>query len=306
MANILITGGCGFVGSNLVDLLVQDPENRVHVIDNLSRGNKDYINEKASYFFGDIRNILTPEWGDPLSGVHPGNATTYDVIYHCAALARIQPSFNNPLEVMSVNSQGTAVVCEYARRSNASIVYAGSSSFYAGQYLNPYAFSKWSGEQVCRMYHEIYGLDIDIARFFNVYGVRHPGNGPYATVIGIFESQYRSNATLTITGDGEQRRDFTHINDICSGLIAIHEKGQHKSTIYNLGRASNYSINELAAMYETDTTYIDARPGEARDTLADISLIQNDTGWSPTHNLEDYVSQWIEENKSWIIPAPVL
>jgi UDP-glucose 4-epimerase len=147
------------------------------------------------------------------------------------------------------------------------------------------------------MYSQIYGSTTSIARFFNVYGPRHLRTGPYSTIIGIFEEQYENKQPLTITGDGEQRRDFTHVYDICNGLIDM-SKGDHKGTVFNLGTGKNYSINEVAALYPTaPIEYISARPGEAFETLADISAIKGETGWYPKYVLEQYIKDYIKTIK---------
>ena len=278
----LVTGGGGFVGSHLVDRLLLDNHD-VDVLDNFSTGFDKNKNPKANYILRDIRDNL-----DDLDG--------YDTIFHLAALARIQPSFNNPVETASVNTQGTVNICNFAKRIGSKVVYSGSSSFYAGAHLNPYAFTKWQGEEVCKMFSNVYGLSTAIARFFNVYGDRHVCSGAYATVIGIFENQYTNQKVLTITGDGEQRRDFTHVDDIVSGLILMSQK-KWNGEVFNLGTGSNYSINELAEMYMHDTKYIPKRPGEAKDTLADISFSKEKLGYSPKIKLNDYVGDWLKKNK---------
>ena len=283
---ILVTGGCGFVGSNLVDLLVEEnhQEHDVIIVDNLVTGKKENCNELATYVFEDIGDVILS-----------GDLNDVDVIYHLAAMPRIQPSFNKPLYTFKNNAQNTTLVCEFARKNNAKIVYAGSSTYYGGVYLNPYAFSKWVGEEVCKMYSEIYDVTTSIARFFNVYGPRHLKTGPYSTVVGIFEEQYKNNEPLTITGDGEQRRDFTHVNDICRGLMAM-SRGSHKGEVFNLGTGVNYSINELAAMFNgAPTKYIPKRPGEAQETLADISKINGESGWTPEYNLQDYIKNEVKK-----------
>ena len=291
MKKVLVTGGCGFIGSHLVDLLVSKGDTFVYVIDNMDTGRPENMNrsDNVKYFIKDIRDIFLDEsMLEELEGV--------EVVYHLAALARIQPSFERPNETVDINARGTAVVCEVARKLGARVVYAGSSSYYGGAYLNPYSFTKWQGEEVCKMYSEVYGLNTSIARFFNVYGSRHPKEGPYGTVVGIFERQYAASEPLTITGTGEQRRDFTHVSDIVSGLYAM-SLGNHKAEVYNLGTGKNHSINELAALYKTDTALIPARPGEAWTTLADISKTKEQLEWSPQHSLEEYVQNWIKENK---------
>ena len=286
MTKVLVTGGLGFIGSTLVDMLTTAGGSDVTVMDNLisESSSEDYKRDGVRYWIEDIRNINEDKYQE-----------SFDVVFHLAALSRIQPSFKNPLETISVDGHGTAEVCEFARKNGAKVVYAGSSSFYAGPYLNPYAFAKWQGEEICRLYGECFEISTAIARFFNVYGKRQPEVGEYATVVGIFERQYKDGDVLTITGTGEQRRDFTHVEDICAGLIAI-SLGEHRGDTFNLGTGRNHSINELADLFEREKKYIPARPGEAAITLADISHTTDKTGWSPARQLEEYVSQFRKEN----------
>ena len=280
MKKVLVTGGCGFVGSNLVDKLVEN-QYEVVVIDDLSYGKKENCNSSAKYIFDDFKKILT-QGHEELEKI--------EIIFHIAAEARIQPSFEEPLYTCENNSYGTAIVCEYARINNCSIVYSGSSSFYGGVYLNPYAFAKWQGEEVIKMYSKIYGIKSSIARFFNVYGPRNPRIGQYTPVVAIFEEQYKNGEELTIVGDGEQRRDFTHVYDICSGLMSMSEV-QSSGKVYNLGTGKNYSINELADMFGGKRKFLPQRPGEARNTLADISESIRDLNWTPQHELTEYVRE---------------
>jgi UDP-glucose 4-epimerase len=263
---VLITGGLGFIGYNLVKRLLETSEYEITVIDNLTSDSSDINNkhEGVNYIIDDINNINNEEYQN----------VSYDLIFHLAALARIQPSFEDPVSYFQSNVLGTVNICELARRCGAKIMYAASSSAEAGPKLNPYAFTKYTGEEILKMYAELYDISTVCARFFNVYGDRHPTEGTYATIIGIFEQQWKNNETLTITGDGEQRRDFTHVYDICDGLICL-SKDTHTGEVYNLGTGTNYSINEIAAMFSNDITYIPARPGEARITLADISSTKN-------------------------------
>jgi len=289
MTNILVTGGCGFIGSNLVDILVEDSNSNVIVIDNLETGKKENCNNKARYIFQDIRYVF-----ENLNSFEM--LKNIDIVFHLAALARIQPSFERPNETLDVNVRGTSLVCEFARKNNVKVIYAGSSSFYAGVYLNPYAFSKWQGEEICKLYSEVYGMSTTIARVFNVYGPRHLRSGPYATVLGIFEEQMFLDEPLTITGTGEQRRDFTNVEDICSALIAM-SKDVWKGEVFNLGTNTNHSINELAAMFKEDIKYIPQRPGEAWTTLADISKTKELLNWKPKVELKTWVSKWLQDNK---------
>jgi len=288
MSKIIVTGGCGFIGSNLVDVLCESTDNQVVVIDNLITGKKENSNEKAFYIYDDLMKVFK-------SGEHTEQLKDASVIFHLAALARIQPSFKAPEETFNNNVNGTLLVCEFARKNNIKVVYAGSSSFYAGPHLNPYSFTKWLGEETCLLYNNIYNLDVNIARFFNVYGPRHLKTGPYATVVGIFEEQYAQKKPLTITGDGHQRRDFTHVKDICMGLISM-SKIDGNGEIYNFGTGKNFSINELAKMFDTaKTEYIPKRPGEAKTTLADISLAALKLGYGPSGDLQEYVLKYCKE-----------
>lgn len=281
---VLVTGGLGFIGYNLVRQLLETTDYEITVIDNLSSQSSSRNNKhkNVKYIIDDINNLDNVKYED----------LNFDLIFHLAALARIQPSFKDPIRYFQSNIMGTVNVCELARRCNAKIIYAASSSAYGGPKLNPYAFAKWTGEETLKMYSEVYNISTVSARFFNVYGDRHPTEGTYATIIGIFERQYSNFESLTITGDGEQRRDFTHVHDICDGLICL-SKHTHTGEVYNLGTGTNYSINEIAAMFSNDTTYIAARPGEARITLADITEVSK-FGYQPKQNITNYIESFKE------------
>jgi len=285
MKKILVTGGLGFVGSHLVEHLLEKNDLEITVIDNLvsESSSRDNMRSGVRYWIDDISNLNSYKYSEE----------KFDTVFHLAALARIQPSFKDPLTYLSTDMMGTAHVLEFARHRGANVVYAGSSSAYGGPMLNPYAYAKYTGEQICEMYSKVYGLNTVTARFFNVYGARQPITGPYATVVGIFEDQKKRGTPLTVTGDGEQRRDFTHVSDIARGLAALSD-GNHKGEVYNLGTGKNYSINELAGLFKPNRIeYIPQRPGEARTTLADISETTEKTGWRPIVNLENYVEEFI-------------
>ena len=278
---ILITGGAGFVGTNLIKTLKsQKPNAKLFVIDNYSTGYKNNEQEGVEYYHHNIENESASLFIDYMKP---------DVIYHLAALARIQPSFQYPTPTFDSNSTGTQRILECARKNKIQVIYAGSSSTHGGVYKNPYTFSKWMGEELCKMYSQVYDVSTTITRFYNVYGEHMiPGDSAYSTVIQIFDEQYQNNAPLTLTGDGKKRRDFTHVLDICDALVACMDYDL-KGDFFELGRGKNYSINEVADMYGTSKIYIPERPGEAQTTLADFSKATEILGYNPKRNLEDYV-----------------
>ena len=290
----LVTGGVGFIGTNLVKRLLKDGH-EVTSIDNYSTGFKENEQEGCKYYNLDLANETyiynLPE--------------EYDVIYHMAALARIQPSIDKPHPAIKNNFLSTLNVLEIARENNIRVVYAGSSSIHHGIYESPYAWSKFSGEDLCKLYGNVYNMESSICRFYNVYGDYQIKEGTYATVLGIFQNQYENEEPLTIVGDGEQRRDFTHVDDIVDGIIRSSEQ-EFYGEIFELGRGVNHSINEVASMFDIDGVpegfgteypkeYIEQRPGEYDVTLADYSHAQKVLGWKPTKNLEDYMEKYINE-----------
>jgi UDP-glucose 4-epimerase len=202
----LVTGGAGFVGTNLIKKLL-DEGHRVVSVDNYSTGLRENEQKGCQYFDIDICKVKDYPIDKP------------DVIFHLAALPRIQPSFEYPLSTFDANVKGTINVLEWARKKNCPVVYAGSSSNHGDKLSNPYTFSKWQGEELCKLYNKIYHLPVSICRFYNVYGSYELTEGDYCTLIGIFKNQYENKQPLTITGDGEQRRDFTHVEDIVDCLV---------------------------------------------------------------------------------------
>ena len=283
---ILITGGAGFVGTNLIkSLKIQKPQAELFVIDNFSTGYEHNKQEGVKYYSSDVSSDIASQYMKEISP---------DIIYHLAALARIQPSFNFPNPTFDSNTVGTQRVLEFARKNKTLVIYAGSSSTHGGVHKNPYTFSKWVGEELCKMYSKVYDVPTIITRFYNVYGEHMiPGNSTYSTVIQIFDEQYHQNKPLTVTGTGEKRRDFTHVLDICDALISCSDHPELKAEFFELGRGKNYSINEVADMYGTTKTYIPNRPGEAQTTLADFSKATKILGYNPSRNLKDYIKNQI-------------
>ena len=280
----LVTGGAGFVGTNLVKRLLSDGHDVISM-DNYSSGFTKNHQDGCKYLDFDCTD---EESWEQIKEFWEANMP--DVIFHMAALARIQPSIKDPYKTILNNFTSTLNTLEYARKNNIRFVYAGSSSFHHGLYESPYAWSKFSGEDLCKLYSNIYEMDTAICRFYNVYGPHQIEEGTYATVIGIFEKQYREGQPLTIVGDGEQRRDFTHIDDIVDGLIKCSEQ-PFKAEIFELGSGKNYSINEVVDMFDKYyiREYTPTRKGEYDVTLADYSLAKNVLGWQPRGDLKQYI-----------------
>ena len=292
----LVTGGAGFIGSNLVDHLIA-LGHEVIVIDNEYSDVHEhfYYNEKAKNYKLDIRDYENTR---PLY-------TDVDYVFHFAAEARIQPAIQNPIEAVSINSVGTCTVLQCAREAGVKrVMYSSTSSGYGlandipnvetqlDDCLNPYSVSKVNGEKLCSMYTELFNLPTIIFRYFNVYGERQPLKGQYAPVIGIFLRQRRDGEPLTIVGDGEQRRDFTHVVDVVQANIRAAVTDLHEDAfgqVYNVGCGKNYSVNEIASMISDNTVNIPPRIGESRVTLADNSKIVSTLGWQPTVDLEEWV-----------------
>jgi UDP-glucose 4-epimerase len=281
---ILVTGGLGFVGSNLVDMLIE-LNNDVWVLDNLtsessSMNNK---NEKANYIVGDVQDINKHFTG-----------FNFDRIFHLAAEARIQPSFERPLSYFDSNTMGTAAVCEFARTSRCkSLVYATTSSKNHGTpYLTPYTFSKVAGEGIVKTYAECFDMNCGMATFFNVYGPREPQIGEWATVVAKFGRQWKEGDKLTVVGDGQQTRDFTHVEDICKGLIMISET-KSKGDNFDLGRGMAISILDVAKLWTSDDdsriNFVPLRKNEGQHTLCDVEETFNKLGWKAKNNLIDWI-----------------
>ena len=279
----LVTGGVGFIGTNLVKRLLDDGHTVVS-LDNYTTGMKENeIQQKSvQYFDVDLRYVHDYDFF----------MDKPDVIFHTAALARIQPSLQDPTTTIQNNFDSTLNILEWARRKKCPVIFAGSSSFHQGLWGSPYAWSKFAGEQLCELYNKVYNLPTAICRFYNVYGPHQIEGGDYAAVIGIFERQYKNNEPLTITGDGEQRRDFTHVDDIVDGLIRCGEKiNKVSGEEFELGSGINFSINEVANMFGDDYSkeYIPARDGEYEMTLCTDDKANKLLGWNPKNNINDYI-----------------
>jgi len=301
MIKSLVTGGAGFIGSNLVDRLLE-MGHEVVVIDNeySDAHNQFYWNDKAQNYKYDIRDYESTR---PLyDGV--------DYVFHIAAEARIQPAIENPIEAVSINSVGTVTVLQCAREAGVKrVMYSSTSSGYGmnqtpnietqpDDCLNPYSVSKVNGEKLCKMYTNLYGLQTVCFRYFNVYGERQPLRGQYAPVIGIFLRQRAAGEPLTVVGDGNQRRDFTYVGDVVKANImaAISNPDPEAfGQVYNVGTGTNYSINQIVRMINHEKINITPRPGEARVSLANNQKLRKTFGWEPTVKLEDWILKQLKK-----------
>ena len=277
---ILVTGGAGFIGTNLIKEL--SSYHTIVSIDDYSTGKEENHIDGVKYINGDISDLM-----DHIATV----STPYyqpDIVFHLAAKARIQPSFETPKDYIKTNFNGTYNVVQFCANREIPLIYAGSSSVHSGKFTNPYTFSKDLGEEVIQLYQKHFGLKASIARFYNVYGPNQLTEGGYTTLIGKWINNIQKGIPCEIYGDGSKRRDFTHVDDIVDALIKImYSKPYNK--VFELGRGKNYSILDVAKMFNINPVFKKDKPGEASETLANISLAKDRLGWYPKINLEDYI-----------------
>jgi len=271
---VLVTGGAGFVGTNLIKRLLKDGH-EVQSLDNYSTGLKSNEVDRCRYWEGDIQNIWSMD-------------TDFDVVFHMAAIARIQPSFEKPEDYIETNFNGTYEVVKFCTKHNIPLVYAGSSSKHSGRFKNPYTFSKDLGEDIITLYCEHFGLKASITRFYNVYGPHQLTEGGYTTLIGRWIHNIQNGKDCVIYGDGSKRRDFTHIDDIVEALVRIPQKDAW-GYAFELGRGKNHSVNEVAEMFGITPKYEDDKPGEAQTTLNDDIVAKEILDWEAVIELETYI-----------------
>jgi len=290
----LVTGGAGFIGGHIVDKLIEQGH-EVIVVDNLSTGIKSNINPKAIFIYLDISERSNR--GELCIAME-----NVDTVFHCAALARVQPSIQNPQKYHKANIDGTFNVLLSARDSKVKrVVYSASSSAYGDQKqmpltedmptapISPYALHKLIGEQYCFVFSKCYGLETVSLRYFNVYGERQAVDGAYSTVIGTFLKQKYDGQKLTITNDGEQRRDFTYVGDVVDANIkAATSDKVGDGEVINIGRGSSYSVNEVADLISEEKEFVGDRL-EPRETLADNTRAKELLDWSPKVDLKDWL-----------------
>ena len=296
----VVVGGAGFIGSNIVDKLVEQ-NHEVVIIDNLSTGKMENVNPKASIEYLDISNTKEcPSMVEIMSGA--------DSVFLLAAKARVQPSIENPVEYEMNNTIGTLNVLKCASDAGVKrVVYSASSSAYGNTEklpsvesdpvnpLSPYGAQKYYGEVMCKMFSEVYGLETVSLRYFNIYGERQNVGGAYAMVIGIFVDQLLKGEPMTIRGDGEQRRDFTYVGDVVNAnILASQSEKVGNGEVINIGNGDNRSINEIADMIGDNKVNVDPVI-EPPETLADNSKARELLGWEPKGNINTWIPKYKKE-----------
>ena len=296
----VVVGGAGFIGSNIVDKLVEQ-NHEVVIIDNLSTGKMENVNPRASVEYIDICNENEcSAMVEIMSGA--------DALFLLAAKARVQPSIENPVEYEINNTIGTLNVLKCASDAGVRrVVYSASSSAYGNTEklpskesdpvnpLSPYGAQKYYGEVMCKMFSEVYGLETVSLRYFNIYGERQNVGGAYAMVIGIFVDQLLNGKPMTIRGDGEQRRDFTYVGDVVNAnILASQSEKVGNGEVINIGNGDNRSINDIANMIGGDKVNVEPVI-EPKETLANNSLAEELLGWKPTQNIEDWIPKYKKE-----------
>jgi len=292
---VLVTGGAGFIGSHLVEALVER-EYEVRVLDSLIYGRREWVHPDAEFLEGNICDLAA--CCEAMSGVAG--------VFHMAAMSRSAPSLDNVDVCTQANIVGTQNVLIAARAAGAlKVVYSGSSTVYGSRpvphreyetspdFLNFYGLSKQVGEQYCLMFDRNFNVPTLVLRYFNVYGPRQPRVGAYALVLGIFLERWAAGEPLVIHGDGSQRRDFIHVRDVARANILAFESDR-RAEIFNVGSGANISIKELADMISPNQVYGPKRTADAKFTLADISRIQAALGWQPEISFEAGVCELMD------------
>lgn len=279
MKKILVTGGAGFIGSNLCEHLVANRNNYVCSLDNYFTGSEDNHIEGVRYIEGSTCNI------EELVDFFP------DIIYHLGEYSRVEQSFDDIEIVWEFNKRGIFKVLEFARKSGSKLVYAGSSTKFGdgglGRTQSPYAWTKSTNTELVKNYGSWYNLPYAITYFYNVYGKREISSGKYATLIALFKEKMRKGESLTIVNPGTQKRNFTHIEDIISGLIMVGENGYGDE--FGIGSPYSYTIKEIAEMFGGKIEYLPERKGNrmCADVLTEKT---QQLGWKPTHLIQDYIA----------------
>lgn len=296
MSTYLVTGGAGFIGSNLVDELLKQGH-AVRVLDNFSTGKRENLNSSAELIEGDLTNLLD---------IRPAFVGV-DGVFHMAARPSVPFSVENPVESTMVNIVGTVNVLTAARDAKVKrVVYSASSSAYGIQPVlpqrvdmtpnpqSPYAIQKYVGELYARQFAQLYGLETVSLRYFNVYGPRMNDVGAYVPVFTFFLRQARANEPLTVFGDGEQSRDFTHVSDVVAlNIAAMNSPKVGKGEVLNGGAGGRTTINEIVKMFGRPAVYLDSRPGDVPRSQADTSRTMELLDWKPKVTFRDGLHEWL-------------
>ena len=297
----VITGGAGFIGSNLVERLVKEG-NKVHVIDNFSFGKLENCNKKAHYINIDLSQKSNYNQVKEV-------CKNADSVFHLACIARVQPSIKNPVEYEMNNTMSTVNILKACVDSNVRrFIYSSSSSVYGNQTnlplkedfktnpLSPYGAQKLYGEILCKTFSKVYGLETVSLRYFNVYGEKQNLCGAYALVIGIFLNQRFNKKSLTVRGDGSQRRDFTYVGDVVTAnILASKSEDVGSGEIINIGNGNNKSINEIASYVGGKIKYIEPVL-EPFETLADNLKAKELLNWEPKQDVKSWIKDYIKKN----------
>lgn len=283
MKTIVVTGGAGFIGSHLIEELVRQGSGAVYSLDNYSTGSVENHVPGAIYIKGDTADI------EHLITAQP------DIVFHLGEYSRVEKSFDDMPVVWRSNIVGTFAALEFCRKRTVKIVYAGSSTKFAdggmGRDQSPYAWTKASNTELVRSYGAWFGLPYAITYFYNVYGGREITQGPYATLIGIFKEQYRRGEPLTVVSPGTQTRNFTHVSDIISGLMAVGQKGEGDE--YGLGSEVCYSIAEVARMFKHPVVMLPERRGNRMGAMVHTERVRREFGWQARRSLKDHIEEYI-------------
>ena len=279
MKKILVTGGVGFIGTNLL-MELKKFNYQLYSLDNYSTGTKKNEIEGITYLNEDITQITNIK-------------NDFEICFHLAAQSRVQPSFDNPEESFRVNVLGTLKVVEWSRINNTKIIYAGSSSKHHNPSDSPYAMYKYLGEEVCKLYRKSFKVNVEIARFYNVYGPGENVDEKYGNVIGIWRAKIAKGEPLPIVGDGNQKRDFIHVYDIVDGLQKIAFSNLNHDDAWELGTGVNYSIINVYDFFNnyfnTDFINIPDQPGNYRTTLRENDDTLKLLNWIPKDRLEEHI-----------------
>lgn len=284
---ILVTGGAGFIGSNLIERLVKDPNNKVISLDNYFTGSKENHIPGAEYREGHTKDIEKHISEIP------------DIVYHLGEYSRVEQSFSDMPIVWEYNKAGTFAVLEFCRKNNVKIVYAGSSTKFGdgglGRDQSPYAWTKASNTELVRNYGAWFGLRYAVTYFYNVYGPREISSGPYATLIALFKEKFKNHQPLTVVTPGTQVRNFTHVDDIVRGLILVGEKGEGDD--YGLGAEEGYSVLDIAKMFGGEIVMLPERKGNRMSASIDLHRTRGELGWSAEKKIANYIAEFVSDVK---------